>query len=76
MEYGLWVERARGSIVLATAPTLAAIPLVLTLKQVPALPSRTDLPSSHLATALYMVLVLAFVGLISTILWAIRLSVV
>jgi hypothetical protein len=69
MEYGLWVERARGSIVLATAPTLAAIPLVLTLKQVPALPSQTDLPSSHLATALYMVLVLAFVGLISTILW-------
>jgi hypothetical protein len=69
MEHGLWVERARASIVLATAPTLVAVPLILTLKQVPALPSRSDLPTSQMASALYAVLLLAFIGLISTIIW-------
>jgi hypothetical protein len=38
-EYELWANRARSSIVLATAPTLIAAPLMLTIRQVPAIPT-------------------------------------
>jgi hypothetical protein len=66
-----WASRTRASIVLATAPTLAVIPLMFTIRQVPALPdgSGWTMPSSHLATTLYLVLGLTFVALISTVIW-------
>lgn len=71
MEAGPWASRTRTSIVLATAPTLAAVPLMLTIRQVPALPDSGSwtVPSSHLATMLYLVLLLAFGALVSTIIW-------
>ena len=59
-------------MVLATAPVLAVIPLMLTIRQVPAIPPQGgpwSLPSSHLASVLYLVLSLAFVTLVLTILW-------
>ena len=71
MEAEPWASRTRASIVLATAPTLAVVPMMLTIRQVPAL--RDDgggtMASGHLATTLYLVLLLAFVALISTIIW-------
>ena len=71
MEAGPWASRTRASIVLATAPTLVAVPAMLTIRQVPALPDGSGLtaPSSHLATMVYVVLLLAFVALASTIIW-------
>ncbi len=71
MEERLWASRTRASIVLATAPTLAVVPLMLTIRQVPALPggSGGTMAFGHLATTLYLVLGLAFVALISTIIW-------
>ena len=71
MQAGPWASRTRASIVLATAPTLAAVPLMLTIRQVPALPHGDSLtaPSSHLATIVYVVLLLAFLALVSTIIW-------
>ena len=71
MEVKLWASRTKASIVLATAPTLAVVPLMLTIRQVPALPDGGgwSVPSSHLATTLYLVLLLAFFVLISTIIW-------
>jgi hypothetical protein len=74
MEAEPWARRTTASIALATAPTLAAIPLMLTVRQVPAIPggSGWTMPSSHIATALYLVLLLAFVALISTVIWGYR----
>ena len=71
MEIGPWASRTRASIVLATAPTLAVIPVMLTIRQVPALPDGNGwtMPSSRLATALYLVLGLACLALISTVIW-------
>ena len=71
MEAGPWASRTRASIVLATAPTLVAVPAMLTIRQVPALPegSGWTAPSGHLATVVYVVLLLAFVALASTIIW-------
>ena len=40
MEAEPWASRTRASIVLATAPTLAVVPVMLTIRQVPALPRR------------------------------------
>jgi hypothetical protein len=67
----LWARRTNASIVLATAPTLAVIPLMLTIRQVPAIPggSGWTMPSSHIATTLYLVLLVAFLALISTVIW-------
>jgi len=71
MEAEPWASRTRASIVLATAPTLAVVPVMLTIRQVPALPDDGSgtMASSHLATTLYLVLLLAFVALVSTIIW-------
>ena len=71
MEERPWASRTRASIVLATAPTLAVVPLMLTIRQVPALPDGGGgtMAFSHLAPTLYLVLGLAFVALISTIIW-------
>jgi hypothetical protein len=66
-----WVSRTRASIVLATAPTLAVVPLMLTIRQVPALPngSAWTSPNSHLASMFYLLLVLAFWALVLTLIW-------
>ena len=71
MEVGPWASRTRASIVLATAPTLAAVPVMLTIRQVPALPGGGGwtVSSSNLATTLYLVLLLAFVALVATMIW-------
>jgi len=70
MQAGPWASRTRASIVLATAPTLVAVPVMLAIRQVPALPrGSVTAPSSQLATMLYVVLLLAFVALVSTIIW-------
>lgn len=74
MEIEPWTSRTRASIVLATAPALAVVPLMLTIRQVPALPdgSGSTMPLSHLATTFYLVLLLACVALISTMIWGYR----
>jgi hypothetical protein len=66
-----WASRTRASIVLATAPALLVVPLMLTIQQVPAVPDRIGgtVPSSQLATTLYLVLVLACFALIATVIW-------
>jgi hypothetical protein len=71
-EYELWANRARSSIVLATAPTLIAAPLMLTIRQVPAIPTLSQGSSAaagHLASAVYLIFVLISFGLIATIIW-------
>jgi hypothetical protein len=68
-EAALWASRTTASIVLATAPALVVLPLMLTIKQVPAIPAGGNLPPSHLASSLYLALLLSFVVLVSTVIW-------
>jgi hypothetical protein len=69
MEVEPWARRTNAAIALATAPTLAVNPLMLTIHQVPSVLSGWTMPSSRFATTLYLVLLLAFVALISTVIW-------
>jgi len=72
MEAEPWENRTRASIVLATAPTLAVIPLMLTIRQVPAIPTggtASTWPAGHLATMLYLLLAVTFIALILTVIW-------
>ena len=70
LEYDLWAARdAPAAIVLATAPALVVVPLMLTIRQVPAMPSGPYAGTNDLASLIYLALILAFFGLGSTMIW-------
>lgn len=66
LQYDLWAARTRATIVLATAPALVVMPLMLTIRQVPANPTGAYAGSVHLASLIYLALIVAFFGLAST----------
>jgi hypothetical protein len=64
----LWEARARASMVLAAAPVLVVVPLVLTIRQ-SARRTLGPVPPTHLVSAAYLGLLIGFLGLVVTALW-------
>jgi hypothetical protein len=67
--YNAWVRRTCAVVVLATAPTLVVVPVMLTVRQRSLTPLPRVVPSTAAATALYLVLLLGLLVLISVMIW-------
>jgi hypothetical protein len=69
LSYDAWVRRTCAVVVLATAPALVVVPIVLTIRQRSLTPLPRVVPSTAVATALYLALLLGLLLLISVMIW-------
>ena len=69
MSYDAWVRRTCAVVVLATAPALVVVPVMLTVRQRSLAASPGSSPRTAAATALYLALLIGLLVLISVMIW-------